>query len=89
MAIIKIKNIKSNLQPVIAYGKNGDKYQVVICTHVNKQNVHNHIILNSVSFLDGKKYHNSETNIAFTREVSDRLCLENGLSIVNTSKSNK
>ena len=58
----------------------GDKYQVVICTHVNKQNAHNHIILNSVSFVDGKKYHNSKTNIAFTREISDRLCLENGLS---------
>lgn len=67
----------------------GDKYQVVICTHVNKQNVHNHIILNSVSFVDGKKYHNSETNIALTREISDRLCIENGLKVINTSKSRK
>ena len=67
----------------------GDKYQVVICTHVNKQNVHNHIILNSVSFVDGKKYHNSETNIALTREISDRLCIENGLKVINTSKSKK
>lgn len=157
MAIIKIKNIKSNLQRVIDYGKNGDKtengilvssincavptayqemaltkkffhkedkilgyhiiqsfnghelppeianqlgkklaeemwgdkYQVVICTHVNKQNAHNHIILNSVSFVDGKKYHNSKTNIAFTREISDRLCLENGLTIIDTSKARK
>lgn len=67
----------------------GDKYQVVICTHVNKQNVHNHIILNSVSFVDGKKYHNSETNIALTREISDRLCIENGLKVIDTSKSRK
>ena len=67
----------------------GDKFQVVICTHVNKQNVHNHIIINSVSFVDGIKYHNSKTNIAFIREVSDRLCLENGLSIIDTPKSNK
>ena len=120
VAVIKIKNIKSNLQSVINYGKNGDKtdngilvssvncsvetayeemaltkkffhkeddvlgyhiiqsfkgnevspqqanqigkelaeelwgdkYQVVICTHINKENVHNHIILNSVSFTD-------------------------------------
>ena len=114
MAIIKFKNIKSNLQHVIDYGKNGDKtengalvssincgvattyeemwgdkFQVVICTHVNKQNVHNHIIINSVSFVDGIKYHNSKTNIAFIREVSDRLCLENGLSIIDTPKSNK
>ena len=157
MAIIKFKNIKSNLKHVIDYGKNGDKtekgllvssincgvatayeemalikkfyhkedkilgyhiiqsfdgfetppanankigkqlaeemwgdkYQVVICTHVNKRNVHNHIILNSVSFVDGKKYHNSETNIALTREISDRLCFENGLKIIDTPKSKK
>ena len=39
----------------------GDKYQVIICTHINKENVHNHLILNSVSFVDGKKYHNSNS----------------------------
>ncbi|MCF0125128.1 MAG: relaxase/mobilization nuclease domain-containing protein [Clostridia bacterium] len=67
----------------------GDKYQVVICTHINKQNVHNHIILNSVSFVDGKKYHNSDAEIAFMKQASDRLCFNNGLSIINTSKSQK
>ena len=157
MAVIKIKNIKSNLQAVINYGKNGDKtengilvssvncsvetayeemsltkkffhkednvlgyhiiqsfkgnevspkranqigkelaeelwgdkYQVVICTHINKENVHNHIILNSVSFIDGYKYHNSKAQIAFLKETSDRLCLNYGLSIVDTPKANK
>ena len=131
MAVIKIKTIKSNLQAVINYGKNGDKtdnsilvssvncsvvtayeemaltkkffhkedktlgyhiiqsfkgnevsperanqigkelaeelwgdkFQVVICTHINKENVHNHLILNSVSFIDGKKYHNVKEEI--------------------------
>ena len=157
MAVIKIKNIKSNLQAVINYGKNGDKtengilvssvncsvetayeemaltkkffhkedktlgyhiiqsfkgnevspklanqigkelteelwgdkYQVVICTHINKENVHNHIILNSVSFTDGYKYHNSKAQIAFLKETSDRLCLNYGLSILDTPKANK
>ena len=157
MAVIKIKNIKSNLQAVINYGKNGDKtengilvssvncsvdtayeemaltkkffhkedktlgyhiiqsfkgnevspklanqigkelaeelwgnkYQVVICTHINKENVHNHIILNSVSFIDGYKYHNSKARIAFLKETSDRLCLNYGLSIIDTPKANK
>ena len=157
MAVIKIKNIKTNLQAVLNYGKNGektehgilvssincnvdtayeemaltkkffhkegktlgyhiiqsfkgnevpsekanqigrklaeelwgDKYQVVICTHINKQNVHNHIILNSVSFIDGKKYHNSNAEIAFMKDVSDRLCLNYGLSIINTPKGDK
>ena len=157
MAVIKIKNIKSNLQAVINYGKNGDKtengilvssvnclvetpyeemvltkkffhkednvlgyhiiqsfkgnevspklanqigkelaeelwgdkYQVVICTHINKENVHNHMIVNSVSFIDGIKYHNSKAQIAFLKETSDRLCLNYGLSIVDTPKANK
>lgn len=155
MAIMKIKTIKSNLQAVINYGKNGnktdngilvssincsietayeemaltkkffhkenktlgyhiiqsfkgnevtpkkanqigkelaqelwdDKFQVIICTHINKENVHNHIILNSVSFIDGMKYHNSNEEIALMKDTSDRLCLKYGLSIVETEKS--
>ncbi len=65
----------------------GDKYQVIICTHINKENVHNHIILNSVSFIDGKKYHNSNEEIALMKDTSDRLCLKYGLSIVETEKA--
>ena len=157
MAVIKIKTIRSNLQAVINYGKNGDKtdngvlvssvncstntayeemaltkkffhkedktlgyhiiqsfkgnevppqmanqigkelaeelwgdkYQVVICTHINKDNVHNHIILNSVSLIDGKKYHNGKEDIAFMKEASDNLCLKYGLSIVTTPRAEK
>lgn len=155
MAVMKIKTIKSNLQAVINYGKNGDKtdngilvssincsvetayeemaltkkffhkenktlgyhiiqsfkgnevtpekanqigkelaeelwgdkYQVVICTHINKDNVHNHIILNSVSFVDGMKYHNSNEEIALMKDTSDRLCYKYVLSIVETERS--
>lgn len=67
----------------------GDKYQVLVCTHINKDNVHNHIILNSVSFIDGKKYHNGNTEIALLREESDRLCNKYGLSIIETEKAQK
>lgn len=155
MAVMKIKTIKSNLQAVIKYGKNGyktdngilvssincsvetayeemaltkkffhkenktlgyhiiqsfkgnevtpekanqigkelaeelweDKYQVVICTHINKDNVHNHIILNSVSFVDGMKYHNSNEEIALMKDTSDRLRYKYGLSVVETERS--
>ena len=62
---------------------------MVICTHINKDNVHNHIILNSVSFIDGYKYHDSKAQIAFLKETSDRLCLYYGLSIIDTPKANK
>ena len=67
----------------------GDKYQVIICTHINKENVHNHLILNSVSFVDGKKYHNSNSEIAFMKEASDNLCIKYRLSLVNTPRAEK
>lgn len=67
----------------------GDKFQVVICTHINKENVHNHLILNSVSFIDGKKYHNSKSEIAFMKEASDNLCIKYGLSVVNSPRAEK
>ena len=157
MAVIKIKTIKSNLQAVINYGKNGDKtdngilvssincsvdtayeemaltkkffhkedktigyhiiqsfkgnevspsmanqigielaqelwgdkYQIIVCTHINKENIHNHLILNSVSFIDGKKYHNGKEDIYFLKETSDNLCFKYGLSIVTTPRAEK
>lgn len=67
----------------------GDKYQVLMCTHIDKDNVHNHIILNSVSFIDGSKYHNSNVELALVREKNDDLCIKYGLSVVETDKANK
>ena len=67
----------------------GDKYQVLICTHIDKDNVHNHIILNSVSFIDGSKYHNSNVEVALVRETNDDLCIKYELSVVETDKANK
>lgn len=67
----------------------GDKYQVVVCTHTNKNNVHNHIVLNSVSFIDGSKYHNSNVEIALLRETNDDICRKYGLSVIESKKSNK
>lgn len=65
----------------------GDKYQVLVCTHINKKNVHNHIVLNSVSFIDGSKYHNSNVEIALLRETNDDICRKYGLSIIKSSKA--
>ena len=65
----------------------GDKYQVIVCTHTNKQNVHNHIVLNSVSFTDGSKYHNSNVEIALLRETNDDICRKYGLSIIKSTKA--
>ena len=65
----------------------GDKYQVIVCTHTNKDNVHNHIVLNSVSFVDGSKYHNSNVEIALLKEINDDICRKYGLSIIKSTKA--
>lgn len=60
----------------------GDKFQVVVSTHLNTENLHNHFVLNSVSFLDGKRFCNTKKDYAMMRKVSDKLCSEYGLSVL-------
>lgn len=67
----------------------GDKYQVLVCTHTNKDNIHNHIILNSVSFIDGSKYHNSNVDIALMKQTNDDICFKYRLNVLETAKANK
>ncbi|MBE6042205.1 MAG: relaxase [Clostridiales bacterium] len=64
----------------------GDRFQMVVATHVNTRCVHNHIVINSVSFRDGKKFHDCRDTYRLLRETSDRICLERGLSIVENPK---
>ena len=60
----------------------GDKFQVVVTTHLNTDNLHNHFVLNSVSFLDGKRFCNTKKDYAIMRKTSDRLCEEYGLNVL-------
>ena len=60
----------------------GDKYQVVVTTHLNTTSVHNHLVPNAVSFKDGKKFQNHIHDHIRLREVSDELCRERGLSVL-------
>ena len=60
----------------------GEQYQIIVTTHLDKDLMHNHFCFNFVSFLDGKKYNYSKTEQRKLREVSDRLCLEHGLSVI-------
>ncbi len=64
----------------------GDRFQMVVATHVNSHCVHSHIVINSVSFRDGKKFHDCWDTYRQLREASDRICLEHGLSIVDNPK---
>ena len=60
----------------------GDRFQVVVSTHLNTQHIHNHFVINSVSFKDGKKYYSNLTNTALLRKISDEICEEYGLSVL-------
>jgi hypothetical protein len=62
----------------------GDRFQVVVATHLNTSCLHNHFVINSVSFKDGKRFHSTAESYRTLRETSDRLCREYGLSIVET-----
>lgn len=68
----------------------GDRYQVLIATHLDKANhLHNHFVVNSVSFLDGKRYHRTNQDYRDMRKVSDRLCKEYQLSVVQQPEEGK
>ena len=67
----------------------GDRFEVVVTTHLNTNCIHNHFCLNSVSFKDGKKYYDNHTNYALMRETSDRLCEEYNLSVLKEKKCPK
>ena len=61
----------------------GNRFQVVVSTHMDKENqYHNHFVLNSVSYVDGYKYNDCKASCRRMREVSDDLCREYGLSVI-------
>ena len=60
----------------------GDRFQVVVSTHTNTGKIHNHFCLNSVSFTDGKRYYDQKATYYKMREVSDDLCEDYGLSVI-------
>lgn len=60
----------------------GDSFQVLIATHINTSCLHNHFVINSVSFRDGKRFHSTANSYRIMKETSDRLCREYGLSVV-------
>ena len=65
----------------------GDRFQVIVTTHLNANNTHNHFVINSVSYKDGLKYYDNHTNYAKMRKLSDEICKENGLDILEEKKT--
>ena len=68
----------------------GDRFQVVVATHCNTGAYHSHFVINSVSFLDGYKFYESNGDYHQMREMSDQLCREYGISVIeNPQKRGK
>ena len=67
----------------------GDRFQVIVATHLNTECLHNHFVLNSVSFADGKHYHDNKKNLRLLRKRSDELCRAYALSVIEHPSGRK
>lgn len=68
----------------------GDRFEVLVATHLDKDHIHNHFIINSVSDVDGYKYHQpTKAYYEVIRGISDRLCREYGLSVIEPKENTR
>ncbi len=65
------------------------KHAFIVCTHVDKAHIHSHIVFNSTALDATKKFRNFWNSHKVVRTISDKLCLENGLSIIENPKQAK
>lgn len=64
----------------------GERFEVVVSTHIDKKHFHNHFVLNSVSFKDGLRYYDNKENYKKMRLLSDKLCKQYCLSVIEKPK---
>ena len=67
----------------------GDRFEVVVSTHLHTDHIHNHFVINSVSFVDGKRYYDTRSSYATIRRLSDMICEEYGLSVIREKPTRK
>ncbi len=67
----------------------GDRFQVLVTTHLDHEHIHNHFCLNSVSFVDGKKFRGGSKAYWIMRAESDKICAEYGLSVIESPGKGK
>ena len=63
----------------------GKDYEIVVTTHLNTDNIHNHMVVNSVSFKTGRKFENHISDHKLLREISDAVCKEHGKSVLENA----
>ena len=61
-------------------------FQVLVATHTDREHIHNHLIINSVNFENGKKFNQSKNGMQKVKDYSDKLCKEEGLEIIEKKK---
>ncbi len=64
----------------------GDRFQVVVATHMNTGHYHNHFLLNAISFADGLKFVNRKSDYRAMRDISDEICRRYGISVIENPK---
>jgi hypothetical protein len=65
----------------------GDKFEVIVTTHLNTNHIHNHFVINSVSYKDGLKYYDTKESYALLRSTSDAICEEYQLLTIKNNKN--
>ena len=61
-------------------------YEILVATHTDREHIHSHFVINSVSYETGLKYHSNEESLMELRRASDELCMQYGLSVVKPKK---
>lgn len=68
----------------------GDKYEAVVCTHTDRDHLHCHIVFNSVSFMDGRKYRSDfKSYFHDLRDTSNAVSREHGFSVIDSNGQGK
>ncbi|HRU98415.1 MAG TPA: relaxase/mobilization nuclease domain-containing protein [Ruminococcus sp.] len=62
------------------------KHEVVVATHIDREHIHSHLVVNSVSFDDGKKYHSNKESVEQLMKLSDEICQRYGVHVLDTPK---
>ena len=63
-----------------------NNYEVVVATHIDREHIHSHLVLNSVSFEDGKKYHSDRESVEQLKKLSDEICRRYGVHVLDAPK---
>lgn len=61
-------------------------FEVIVATHMDTGHLHNHLVVNSVSCVDGRKLHQNAADLQRHRQVNDEICIEHGLNVLNPPK---